>query len=229
MLLTPIALWDLTVNPHNDRHGELDDEASAIRWLFSHREQHMRNLAADIVAQRKIYECPLVRKEGEKFVVYDGNRRITCLKLLASPSIAPTQQLQEVFQDLREKWLGDFPATIDCQIEADQEVIDQILFRRHTGSQSGIGQSHWDDTAKDNFKIRTGQKSGRNIAEAIEKKLLAAGYLTKEGDLPRSNLNRLLSSEDLRQWSAFRSSMANHVLRHLPKKPCRRSIALRPI
>jgi hypothetical protein len=52
--------------------------------------------------------------------------------------------------------------------------------------------------AKHNFISRTGQKSGRNVAEGIEKKLLASGYIATEGILPRSNLNRLLSSEDLR-------------------------------
>jgi hypothetical protein len=73
-----------------------------------------------------------------------------------------------------------------------------MLFRRHTGSQSGVGQSHWDDTAKDNFIARTGKRKGRNVAEGVEKKLLAAGYVDTEGEIPRSNLNRLLSSEEFR-------------------------------
>jgi len=198
MHLTPLALTALTVNPNNDRHGELQDEASAIEWLLSRREQHMKNLAADIVAQGKLYDAPLVAEEGGRYIVYDGNRRVTCLKLLAEPSLAPTQQLREYFHAQRTRWSGEFPTMLDCQIERDREVIDEILFRRHTGSQSGVGQSHWDDTAKHNFISRTGRRNGRNVAEGIEKKLLAVGYSDTEGAIPRSNLNRLLSSEEFR-------------------------------
>ena len=199
MQLELLSVSDLTVNPHNDRHGELPSEAAAINWLLSRRESHMRNLANDIAAQGGTYEPPLVAKESSaSYIVYDGNRRVTCLKLIDNPLLAPTLEFQNFFEALRGQWPGEFSSSIECQVETDRERIDEILFRRHTGSQSGVGQSHWDDAAKHNFIARTGRKSGRNIAEGIEKKLVAAGYLETEGDLPRSNMNRLLSSEELR-------------------------------
>lgn len=196
MLLQSLPITALSVNPNNDRHGELDDEATAIQWLFSRRETHMKKLAND---KGRIYEPPLVGPDGQKYVVYDGNRRVTCLKLLADPTNAPTQALRDFFSTLRAKWPGGtVPSYVDCQIEADPEVVDEMLFRRHTGSQSGVGQSQWDDTAKQNFISRTGKRTGRNVAEGVEKKLLSTGYLDAEGALPRSNMNRLLSSEEFR-------------------------------
>ena len=117
---------------------------------------HMKKLAKDIVEKRRIYEPPLVRRICGKFEVFDGNRRVTCLKLLKDPHRAPTEELQTYFKALSDK--DDFePITlIECRIEDDAEVIDEILERRHTGSQGGIGQSNWDDRAKENFQERTG-------------------------------------------------------------------------
>jgi hypothetical protein len=198
MQLALLSLSELVVNPHNDRHGELHDESAAIGWLLLHREEHMRNLASDIIAQGGIFEPPLVTPDGPRHIVYDGNRRVTCLKLIAEPSAAPTPELQKFFAKLRAKWQGPFPEVVECQVEHDRERIDEILFRRHTGSQLGVGQSDWDAAAKQNFISRTGRKSG-TLAEGIEKKLVAMGCVAAEGDLPRSNLNRLLSSEDLRK------------------------------
>jgi hypothetical protein len=192
-----IALSSLLVNRANDRHGELENETAAFAWLFNNLEQRMKNLANDIVTQGEVYEPPLVRPEGDTFVVYDGNRRITCLKLLQNPRKAPTVELQEFFARLRSNWSGDFPDHIECQIEEDRDRIDDILYRRHTGSQSGVGQSNWDDRMKLNFINRTGKESGVNIAEEVEKILAQEGKLpTKK--VPRSNLNRLLSSETIR-------------------------------
>src|SRR5690606_4612720 len=134
----------------------------------NNREQHMRNLAKDIVDQNGIFEPPLVVPDGKKFIVFDGNRRVTCLKLLVDPKRAPTTELQTFFQALRAKWVGSFPTEIECQIEADRDRVDDILFRRHTGSQAGVGQSTWDDRMKQTFVSRTGKGGGLNVADEIE-------------------------------------------------------------
>lgn len=198
MNIEPLPLPALFVNPGNDRHGELLTEQNAMSWLLENRRQHMKKLAADIVSQRGIYEPPLVAKTSKSnYLVHDGNRRVTCLKLLFDPSAAPSEEVQAYFTKLRSKWQGDFSGIIDCQIETDPERIDEILYRRHTGAQSGIGQSAWDDSAKHNFIARTG-RFARNLAEQIEKKLISAELVKKEGVIPRSNLNRLLSSEEFR-------------------------------
>lgn len=192
-----IALDSLQVNRANDRHGELENETAAFAWLFNNLEQRMKNLANDIVTQGVIYEPPLVSPSEGHFVVYDGNRRVTCLKLIQNPRKAPTIELQEFFEKLKQRWVGDFPNHLECQVETDRDRIDDILYRRHTGSQNGVGQSNWDDRMKLNFINRTGKESGLNVAEEIEKLLTKEGRLPRK-KIPRSNLNRLLSAEAFR-------------------------------
>lgn len=197
-----LPLSSLSVNRANDRHGELENETSAIAWLFHNREQHMLNLAKDIVDKGGIYEPPLVWPDGGAYTVFDGNRRVTCLKLLENPKRAPNAELQQQFTALRAKWPGAFPDKIQCQVETDRDRIDEILFRRHTGSQSGVGQSTWDDRMKSNFVNRTGKGGAFNVADEIEKRLTAAGLLPKR-QIPRSTMNRLLSSEAFRNRLGF--------------------------
>jgi hypothetical protein len=192
-----LPLASLIVNPANDRHGELENETAAIAQLFAAQESHMRNLAKDLVVKGEVFEPPLVFPSGNKFIVADGNRRTTCLKLLANPRRAPTVELQQFFADLRLKWPGSFPDKIECRVEADRDRVDDILFRRHTGVQGGVGQSTWTDRMKTNFVVRTGKGGGLNIADEIEGLLKEAKLLPRK-KIPRSNLNRLLSSEALR-------------------------------
>jgi hypothetical protein len=135
--------------------------------------------------------------------VFDGNRRVTCLKLLASPPRAPTHELQAVFRDLRYKWDGDFPKEIQCQVESDRDRIDEILYRRHTGTQSGVGQSTWNDRMKATFVARTGKGTGISVADEIEKRLSAASLLPTRRNIPRSTMNRLLSAEAFRNRLGF--------------------------
>lgn len=203
MAIKKIQLQALVVNRANDRHGELENETAAIGWLFNEREQHMRNLAKDIVERGEIYEFPLVAPSNGKFIVFDGNRRVTCLKLLDDPRRAPTAELQAFFREQRARWKGAFPKEIQCQVETDRDRIDEILFRRHTGTQNGVGQSTWDDRMKSTFVARTGKGGGPSVADEIEKRLAEAHLLPSKRKIPRSTLNRLMSAEPLRNRLGF--------------------------
>ena len=129
----------LRVNRANDRHGEVESEPLAIAELFRLHGQQMKNLAADIASAGQVYDPPLVMPDGEIYVVFDGNRRVTCLKLLLEPNRAPSRDLQQYFRELRQNAQAALPTQLVCQVEDDRVLIDNILFRRHTGSQRGVG------------------------------------------------------------------------------------------
>lgn len=198
MAYKAVELSRLNVNRGNDRHGELENETAAIAWLFTHHQSQMKKLARDIVDSGGVYEPPLVYPDGQSFIVFDGNRRVTCMKLLANPKRAPSSELQKFFVGLKAERNGSFPTKITCRIETDRDEIDEILFRRHTGSQGGVGQANWDGRMKATFVSRTGKGSGLNIADEIEERLAQANLLPDRKKVPRSNLNRLLSAEPFR-------------------------------
>tara|TARA_B100000678_G_C18211162_1_gene503401 strand:+ start:807 stop:2114 length:1308 start_codon:yes stop_codon:yes gene_type:complete len=198
MTYKAIVLDKLDVNQGNDRHGELENETAAIGWLFANHKARMKKLARDIAETGGIYEPPLVYPIGYRFLVYDGNRRTTCLKLIVKPKRAPSAELQRFFEGLNSSWQGAIPTKIMCRVETDRDKIDEILYRRHTGSQGGVGQANWDGRMKTTFVNRTGKGGGINVADEIEERLREVNLLPGRRKIPRTNLNRLLSAEAFR-------------------------------
>lgn len=202
---------DLLVNQANDRHGEVANEDLAIAELFRLHDAQMRNLASDIVAVGTIYDPPLVMLSGDSYIVFDGNRRVTCLKLLLNPDRAPTAELRAHFVELVAGAV--IPDRLTCQVENDRNLIDNILFRRHTGSQRGVGQLDWNDRAKLNFVERTGQGGSINVAAEVER-FLAAAMRLPHGNIPWSTMARLLSSEEFRNRVGISTSGRRFRLTH---------------
>ncbi|MGO7985206.1 hypothetical protein [Rhizobium leguminosarum] len=213
MTYKKLALKALLVNSANDRHGELENETAAIAWLFTHHESAMRKLAKDLAETGEIYEPPLVWPDGTNYVVFDGNRRVTCLKLISQPKRAPSLELQAFFKGMKASWKGVFPDRLDCQIETDRERIDEILLRRHTGTRGGVGRNPWTDRMTATFVERTGKGGGVNVADEIEKRLEAGGMLPAK-KIPWSTANRLLSSEGLRNRVGISVSRSKFQLTH---------------
>ncbi len=213
MTYKKLTLNALLVNSSNDRHGELENETAAIAWLFTNHESAMRKLAKDLAETGEIYEPPLVWPVGTNYVVFDGNRRVTCLKLISQPKRAPSLELQAFFKGIKATWKGVFPDRLECQIEKDRERIDEILLRRHTGTRGGVGRSPWTDRMTSTFVERTGKGGGVNVADEIEKRLEASGMLPAK-KIPWSTANRLLSSEGLRNRVGISVSRSKFQLTH---------------
>ena len=197
MAYEELEVGQLLVNQANDRHGEVGSEDLAIAELFRLHDTQMRVLAADIATVGAVYDAPLVMPSEDRYVVFDGNRRVTCLKLLADPARAPTAELRAHFARFAAAMTVAVPGRLVCQVEDDRNLIDSILFRRHTGSQGGVGQLAWNDRAKRNFVERTGRSGGINVAAEVERLLTDANQLPA-GNIPWSTLTRLLSSEEFR-------------------------------
>ena len=213
MTYKKLALKALLVNSANDRHGELENETAAIAWLFTHHESAMLKLAKDLAETGEIYEPPLVWPDGTNYVVFDGNRRVTCLKLISQPRRAPSLELQAFFKRLKANWNCLFADRLDCQIEKDRERIDEILLRRHTGTRGGVGRNPWTDRMTATFVERTGKGGSVNVADEIEKRLEAAAMLPAK-KIPWSTVNRLLSSEGLRNRVGVSVSRSRFQLTH---------------
>ncbi|MBQ9035504.1 MAG: hypothetical protein IJ099_06065 [Alphaproteobacteria bacterium] len=67
-----ISINNIVVNNENARHGKLETEKDAILWLLSNNSSRLEALAKDIAKEGKLYERPLVKKENDKYIVYDG-------------------------------------------------------------------------------------------------------------------------------------------------------------
>jgi hypothetical protein len=188
----------LHLNPDNDRHGSLRDEPAAIQWLLDHRSTHMRALAEDLASTKRLYEAPLVRLHDSLWIVFDGNRRMCCIKLLIDPELAPSSEWKNLFSEITSEEVVAAFGLIECEVETDLAIIDEMLYRRHTGTQDGVGRSQWDPEGKSFFLQRTG-KGSVGLGQTIENALKSERLISDETALPWSNLERLFSSEPIRR------------------------------
>ena len=189
----------LRINPHNYRHDDVADEAAAIAILLDTLPLRMKNLAKDIANTGELFMLPLVgTKEGGSHIIFDGNRRVTCLKLLHKPHHAPTEEWQKFFSKTAKGSEVSLPLRIDCQIAIDPDWIENYLYRVHTGSQDGIGQITWDNPSKARFVEKTGKATKLNLPGIIEEKLRSEELIDENLKFKHTNLERLLSSEEFR-------------------------------
>ena len=193
MYFLHIDLHKLIVNPENDRHGVQSSEQEAVNWLFVNHGSYMLNLLDDIADAQEIYDPPLVMPMDENFIVFDGNRRVSALKILAGLIEVP-----QVSKQLLNKLTSRFNPTSDfkvgCQVEVRRNVVDLTLSRRHNGTDSGRGQLRWDTRAKSNYIDRVGGTKNYEIAVAVENFLLENGYDNSK-NLKRSTIFRLLNTK----------------------------------
>lgn len=103
----------------------------------------MVNIAKHI-AEHGLSPNPIIvlANESKKWVVMDGNRRVTALILLNNPSEAP-ENYKKIFVDILKKFnKGMIPDKIEC-MTADKDTIAEYRKLEHTGPQDGIGQVPW--------------------------------------------------------------------------------------
>lgn len=194
-----LSVNDLMVNPANDRHGSLEDEIDAMNWLLADSKAKMKTLAKDIAEKGYVFAAPLVSEAEGVWVLHDGNRRVTCVKLLQNPTLANDPTWQRFFENLSQSHKDNIPTELVCRIEEEQEVIDDIVFRLHAGGESGVGTVAWKPHQQQNHSIRTGKLETPSLGIQIEALMKDKGALSYQEKLPIRNVERLLSSDKYRQ------------------------------
>ncbi|NVO56469.1 hypothetical protein HW561_11795 [Rhodobacteraceae bacterium B1Z28] len=188
-----IQINQLIVNPNNDRHGPQGDEQAAIDWLFETLGPKMIRLAEDIAFQGEVFDPPLVKEIDGSFVVFDGNRRVACVKALSGICSVPSSYASKI-SSIAASNAWPKPERLPCQIETDQRVIEDIVSRRHNGTDGGRGQLRWDTRAKAHHANRIGATNQYPIAEAVEDFLHASGF-PRARQIGRSTLFRLVNAK----------------------------------
>ena len=162
-----LDIAELYVNPDNYRYvEEVQNEVSAIIAMFKvnvgDAKKEMLNLANDIIVDGlNPFEMPIVCFDDEigKYVVYDGNRRITCLKLMTqykgnADVLAEIPSVAEIY-----KIQYDGDNSIQCVVYEDADDAIHFLNKIHNDINNGIGRKQWDSQAKMRANAAYGNKT----------------------------------------------------------------------
>jgi hypothetical protein len=123
--------------------------------------KEMLNLSKDIVEDGlNPFEMPIVCYDEDlgKYVVYDGNRRITCIKLMTQYKnngeiLQSVPSVNEIYG------LGYMDTEIQCVVYYNSDDAKHFLYKIHQDINEGIGRKQWDSQAKMKANAAKGNKS----------------------------------------------------------------------
>jgi hypothetical protein len=200
--LKSIELGALKLNLDNPRHPHQTSERTALETIASSQGPKLLRLAEDILEKGlDPSQVTMVSptKDKKTFKVHEGNRRVAALKLLTSPTLAPSldisKHLQKRFRSLYEEGGKDFPTAITCAVVRPEDAGYWILLK-HTGEISGAGVVMWDGVSRERFR---GSSPALQALDLVaESGLLAPSDQEKLQTFPITNLARILDSPDAR-------------------------------
>jgi len=201
-----LNLEELIIWSDNPRHGLQVDgdkeftEEEVINILIDVvGTEKMYNLIADIFASKKLMGNvnPVVVLTNSKYYVYDGNRRVSALKILRNPAIIENQSLQAKVIRLVNGEDVSFANKVFVYITDEAEALE-IMDKTHSGEQQGVGMISWEPYQRDislNRRSKTLQYPyAFNLSQAL-------GFTIKSfNSIPYTDLDRLFGSKPLREY-----------------------------
>jgi hypothetical protein len=145
-------------------------------------------------------ELQLVVPDDEgNFIVLEGNRRLTALKLLQNPDLCTQQKYYKDFVTAHKEIADRFPNEIECSVVATREDGNVWIELKHTGQNGGAGRVPWDSDIRDERRARqTGVESiGRQIREIVRDnpQIFDEIIISDIYQIPVTTLTRLFSSK----------------------------------
>ena len=163
----------ISLDRNNPRHEPLRTENQAIRYLCDN--ENVLALARDVVDNglNPLELTGLRPPRNDKYVAFEGNRRVCALKLLREPGRAPTPSLQRAFEKLATGWerIDDVPAIV----VPDRNERRLWRERIHGGYAGGKGRRSWNAEQKTRHTGNTKNLAAQRLLDAGE----GRGFITK--------------------------------------------------
>ncbi|QOV49896.1 hypothetical protein INQ56_01085 [Bacillus altitudinis] len=156
--LKEMYITDLTLSMTNPRFPrEVKSETEAILTFFQLKKVgpgKIMSLIEDIVETGIVLENFIVLKKDGEFIVHDGNRRLTALKLLYNnTSEIIKNDYPKVYENLKimKENFDVKKLKLNVQVYTDSNSMANHVAKLHSGEQNGKGQINWDSNEKDTF------------------------------------------------------------------------------
>lgn len=188
-----IPITRLLLDEENFRIDVVDNQRSAIMALLKQQGEGRKifNLAKHIVEKGRLApgerlliiqnDEPLEADEADDdfYVVMEGNRRVSCLKLLNNPALIQNDypKLYKKFSELSQNVDRALLDEVPCVVLPDRDTALEWVEIKHSTDLDGVGLEKWDAGATARFSERRGRYRRWRIAI---NKLADAGYEVDE-------------------------------------------------
>ncbi len=202
-----IPLSNLLLNIENPRFDLVGNQREAIQAMISDQAEKIYNLAKDIVESGMLNPSELVvvtpiQSDKKHWVVLEGNRRVTTLKILATPELisANNASFYKKIKPLSVKFKKNSITDVSCVIFTDPEEPNKWIKLKHTGENEGVGIVRWDAQQVARFEERV-EGTSPIALQAIDflKRDSTVDISLKDRlkDVPSTNLDRLLKDKSV--------------------------------
>ena len=202
-------MTSLFVNTENYRFEPLPSQKEAIDKMIEDQGDKLYSLVDDIIINGlspvdSIIVTPI--EDSNKYIVLEGNRRITSLKLLNNPTL-----IDDKYASLRKKFLKlrteksevvSELKNINCAVFENPTEADLWIKRKHSGELNGVGTVTWNAQQKQRFEEKTEGKSSIPLQIITLLKSQEAVPENIKESLSRlniTNLQRLMSDPYVRE------------------------------
>jgi hypothetical protein len=170
MNLIDIAVADLRLDGENPRHDPTKGQQKIVAALMADLGPKITALAEDIADNGlSPIDPPMVVKNGPIYTMIEGNRRLTAIRLLTNPSLAPRPADVATFTALVKKMTAPINV-ISCYVAPSRAAARHWQELRHRGHAGGRGVIPWDPEAINRFFGATSNTTAKAIllADAIK-------------------------------------------------------------
>lgn len=188
-----IAIADLQLDQANPRFGWLESQSDCIEIMFEEFGDYIVSIATHIAKHGLSPDPVVVLKDGNTWIVKEGNRRIVALKALNNPNEAPENRRATFHSIKQNAKVNTIPNKVEC-ITAPEAIVQEYVSLRHLGAQGGAGLVVWDPRGQENYRTSRGQKLSYPQASSMAKYLEGKG-ITEVKKVPLSNLQRIIQSK----------------------------------
>jgi len=183
--INSLILWDENARfPDNYSNSK---ESELIEYFISQPAYAIEDFLDEIISDFDLpqLEKLVVWKDEESLVALEGNRRLTCYKLLANPEIIKSK-FKKLFKKI-EKLKSDISITgdfkLECVVSEDKGQCYRFLDRKHN---RGNNEVNWGDLERNNYTVRRGAAN-----HSIKLKVALSNFI-KDLELPAPIKSKVL-------------------------------------
>ncbi|HEX8244088.1 MAG TPA: hypothetical protein VF541_11345 [Longimicrobium sp.] len=198
----------LLVDHQNPRLPEVQgSQREAMRTMATTQGPKILALAEHIVTKGlNLGDLPIVMPlapDEDRYVVLDGNRRLTALRALETPDLVAGVLNRGAIQKLKRlsnEYHKNPVESLLCVVAADRTEADPWIQLRHRGESGGAGLVRWEGPQGARYDARSGKATPHLDVLGFVKETarLPGDVLGKLSTFPVSTLERLINDPDVR-------------------------------
>jgi hypothetical protein len=204
-----VKISDLLLNSENPRFDPVKHQTEAVWTMLEDQKDKLITLAKHIIEfGLNPTDIPLIKPSNEKWLVLEGNRRVTVLKLLNDPELIQNEykKIKTEFKKLCTKTEKSKTKAIFCVIISDEKMYNEWIRLKHTGQNDGAGLVNWDSQQTGRFNSRLKGEPDAYICFLDQLKTMAEIHIDYKNNfhkIKKTNLVRLISDPDVRNLAGI--------------------------